>query len=280
MFGHRERGLYQQQDAEEFCTYVLNAISATLPTHTSTGTSNLVDDLFQIGFRCTWDPTICAMCRYLCPESGESYVTDEHAEKLFCNIRGGANEEVKVNFLAQVGKASGADAQGLKLGLEGEVEKHSDVLGRTALWKKTMEISSLPKYLCVMVAVLCWADGVVHAVLLEAAARDARGRHRVQDHARGGVPVPTGYQRVLHAGSAAGDERSVGGAEPRVDGARHAGERAVPGLREGLRGQSGPEERNSAIAAGRQRGADELRSAGGVRGVLRAVGDRFAYGKS
>lgn len=155
VFGHRERGLYQQQDAEEFCTYLLNAISATLPTHTSTRTSNLVDDLFQIGFRCTWDPTICSMCRYSCPESGESYVTDEHAEKLFCNIRGGANEDVKVNFLSQVGSSErgreGAEPQGLKLGLEGEVEKHSDVLGRTALWKKTMQISSLPKVLCVMV---------------------------------------------------------------------------------------------------------------------------------
>ena len=39
----------------------------------------------------------------------------------------------------------------MKLGLEGEVEKHSDVLGRPALWKKTMKISSRPKVLCVMV---------------------------------------------------------------------------------------------------------------------------------
>ena len=100
--------MYQQQDAEEFCTYVLNAISATLPTHTSTRTSNLVDALFQIGFRCTWDPTVCTLCRYSCPESGESYVTDEHAAKLFCNIRGGANEEVKVNFLSQVGSSERA----------------------------------------------------------------------------------------------------------------------------------------------------------------------------
>lgn len=108
MFGHRERGLYQQQDAEEFCAYVLNAISAALPTHTSARTSNLVDDLFQIGFRCTWARTVDVICSYSCPESGESYVTDEHAEKLFCNIRGGANEDVKVNFLSQVGQRSGA----------------------------------------------------------------------------------------------------------------------------------------------------------------------------
>lgn len=50
------------------------------------------------------------------------------------------------------------------------MEKHSDVLGRTALWKKTMQISSLPKYLCVMVREVRLSHGVVHAVLLEAAA--------------------------------------------------------------------------------------------------------------
>ena len=44
----------------------------------------------------------------------------------------------------------------MKLGLEGEVEKHSDVLGRTALWKKTMQISSLPKVLWVMVLRSRW----------------------------------------------------------------------------------------------------------------------------
>ena len=40
------------------------------------------------------------------------------------------------------------------MGLEGEVEKHSDVLGKTVTWKKKMEISSLPKYLCVEVRMM------------------------------------------------------------------------------------------------------------------------------
>ena len=53
VFGHRERGLYQQQDAEEFCAYLLSAIAATLPTHTFDRASNLVDDLVQHRFRCT-----------------------------------------------------------------------------------------------------------------------------------------------------------------------------------------------------------------------------------
>jgi len=40
--------------------------------------------------------------RYTCAESGESYTTEEEATKLYCNIRGGASEENKVNFMYQV----------------------------------------------------------------------------------------------------------------------------------------------------------------------------------
>ena len=91
------------------------------------------------------------MVRYTCTESGESYTTEEDATKLYCNIRGGANEENKVNFMYQVVRGRWREAQGIKLGLEGEVEKHSEVLGRSAQWTKTMRISSVPKYLCVQV---------------------------------------------------------------------------------------------------------------------------------
>ena len=40
---------------------------------------------------------------YSCEESGESYKTEEEANLLYCNIRGGTNEEDKVNFMSQVG---------------------------------------------------------------------------------------------------------------------------------------------------------------------------------
>ena len=49
----------------------------------------------------------------------------------------------------------GREAQGIKLGLEGEVEKHSEVLGRSVQWTKTMRVSSVPKYLCVEVGGGC-----------------------------------------------------------------------------------------------------------------------------
>ena len=101
-FGERERGLYQQQvamkerderqDAEEFYSYLLNALSIVLPKKHNGNQSNLMKDLFEIGYHCT----------YHCDESGETYTTDETANKLYCTIRGGANDDEKVNFMYQV----------------------------------------------------------------------------------------------------------------------------------------------------------------------------------
>jgi hypothetical protein len=36
-------------------------------------------------------------------------------------------------------------------GLEGELEKNSDVLNRNAIWSTTARVDQLPKYLCVQV---------------------------------------------------------------------------------------------------------------------------------
>ena len=82
------------QDADEFYSFILNALSATLTTQHGTVQSNLIKDLFEIRYRCT----------YSCPESGESYTTEEITNKLYCNIRGGANTTEKVNFMFQVGE--------------------------------------------------------------------------------------------------------------------------------------------------------------------------------
>ena len=41
------------QDAEEFYSFLLNAMAATLPTSHRGRASDLVKDLFQIKFQCT-----------------------------------------------------------------------------------------------------------------------------------------------------------------------------------------------------------------------------------
>jgi hypothetical protein len=41
----------------------------------------------------------------------------------------------------------------MALALEGDVEKHSDVLGRNAVWRKTARVKKLPKYVSPRVSV-------------------------------------------------------------------------------------------------------------------------------
>lgn len=67
-------------------------------------------------------------------------VKTEKALKLVCNIT------IETNHLSE----------GIKIGLEGAIEKHSDVLGRNAQWKKTLRINRLPKYLCVQFMRFYW----------------------------------------------------------------------------------------------------------------------------
>lgn len=45
---------------------------------------------------------------------------------------------------------------GLKLWMVGTIEKHSDVLGRNAIWNKTVRIAKLPQYLCIQFMRFFW----------------------------------------------------------------------------------------------------------------------------
>ena len=64
----------------------------------------------------------------------------ENAFKLVCNITKDTNHV----------------SEGLKIGLEGTLEKNSQVLGRNAIWKKELRINKLPKYLCVQFMRFYW----------------------------------------------------------------------------------------------------------------------------
>ncbi|CAM9907516.1 unnamed protein product, partial [Phaeothamnion confervicola] len=93
------------------------------------GASNVVDALFGLEMEET-----------LTCQEGEGAeavkTTTDLARKLVCNIQGGAGQANQINHLHE----------GVKLGLVGEVEKYSDVLGRNAVWTKTQRIKRLPRY--------------------------------------------------------------------------------------------------------------------------------------
>ncbi|TDH65481.1 hypothetical protein CCR75_003912 [Bremia lactucae] len=130
-------GGFMQQDSEEFLSTLFATLQQTL-TRPAGGlkslapTSNMVDALF--GFE--MDETI------ECTESGmeAAVVKKEKALKLVCNIT------ISTNHLSE----------GINIGLEGTIEKHSDVLGKNAVWKKTLRMNRLPKYLCVQFMRFYW----------------------------------------------------------------------------------------------------------------------------
>lgn len=46
--------------------------------------------------------------------------------------------------------------EGVMHGLGGEVEKHSELLGRNAVWTRTARLASLPRYLCIQMMRFYW----------------------------------------------------------------------------------------------------------------------------
>jgi ubiquitin carboxyl-terminal hydrolase 14 len=116
---------YSQQDAEEFYNTLMTALSSGLRS-----VDRRIDELLGVEIEETLTCTETDM---------ETPITNrDRAMKIVCNIQGGAGAPTMINYIQE----------GIKLALEGTVEKNSSILGRNALWKKTQKIASLPKYLC------------------------------------------------------------------------------------------------------------------------------------
>ena len=133
-------GRPQQQDAEELFNALAQSIGAALA-----GPSLLPATSFDSLLGIEMENTL------KCDESGDEpeSISKDKVNKLVCNVQGSQ----------QAGDGSSQIdhlQEGLKLGLEGKVEKNSDVLGRNALWKKTSKICKLPRYLCIQFMRFFW----------------------------------------------------------------------------------------------------------------------------
>jgi len=120
-----------QQDAEEFYNIVTQSISAA--TSPSDASASLVLEM---------EETLTCAETDLEPQ----VVRREIVNKLVCNIQGGPGSTVSVNYIAE----------GLRLGLEGSIEKSSEVLGRNAIWNKKQRLMKLPKFMCVQFMRFFW----------------------------------------------------------------------------------------------------------------------------
>ena len=162
-----------QQDAEEFYSGLLTIgaeemkdrqqMKAALPAageEELAGASNVVDALF--GFKMEETLTCDEFDDKGAASGGDDMQVEMEARapteppvksfdlhrKLVCNIQGGADGSAQTNVTHIV--------EGINLSLEGTIEKHSEVLGRDALWKRTQRISRLPPILVVQFGRFYW----------------------------------------------------------------------------------------------------------------------------
>mmetsp|Transcript_38368 Transcript_38368/g.85421 ORF Transcript_38368/g.85421 Transcript_38368/m.85421 type:complete len:521 (+) Transcript_38368:65-1627(+) len=115
-----EGGTFMQQDAEECWTNLVYTLREKVQDGAG---SSLPDQLLGVGTR----------LKLTCEESGEEFQEDSKMYMLKCNI------SQEVNHLHE----------GLLLGLKDDRERHSEKLGRTALFKGSSVLTSLPEYLTV-----------------------------------------------------------------------------------------------------------------------------------
>jgi len=140
-------GVPKQQDADEFFSNLLQSFQSVPATPEIVGegteAAQSAIDVASALFGFTVETTLT------CQEQTETpSVKKEKAFKIVCNIDGGGGADQHINHLSQ----------GLLLGLEGQVEKRSESLGRDALYKRVSRIDRLPRYLCVQFMRFFWKE--------------------------------------------------------------------------------------------------------------------------
>lgn len=132
-----QSGGYMQQDAEEFYNVLAMSISSALEA-TGVDGARARDSLLNMQA----DETIS------CTECPEEPVTSRRVSinRLVCNIQGGHGSSTVINHLHE----------GLRLGLNSSVEKHSAILGRNAEWGIRQQLAKLPRFLCVQFMRFFW----------------------------------------------------------------------------------------------------------------------------
>jgi ubiquitin carboxyl-terminal hydrolase 14 len=141
-----QHGQPMQQDAEEFYSGLLTVAAQetqdVTPLNASAeelqGAANLVDAVFGI----IMEETL------ICDESPQEtpVVTKDLHRKLVCNIQGGHGTTTNITHVAE----------GIQLGLEGKIEKNSEILGRNAQWTRRQRMARLPPILVVQFGRFYW----------------------------------------------------------------------------------------------------------------------------
>lgn len=140
------RGGYMQQDAEEFYTTLVNTLQNSLQSSSSSSPAsrawkNLISFDVEDQLTCQESPQEPTVSRV------------ETVNRLVCNIQGGG---VSPASSTSASTAVNHLHEGLKLSMEGIIEKRSELLGRDAIWKKQQKITRLSKYICIQFMRFFW----------------------------------------------------------------------------------------------------------------------------
>jgi ubiquitin carboxyl-terminal hydrolase 14 len=127
------QGRWMQQDAEEFYNTLTNAVQREVD-RTSTPFCSLLGLSLEEQITCNESDLETSTSR------------SEAVNKIVCNIQGGSGASTNIDHMHE----------GLKLGLEGTLEKFSTVLERNAIWSRKQRIASLPRYICVQFMRFFW----------------------------------------------------------------------------------------------------------------------------
>jgi len=132
---------FLQQDADEFLTKLLTRIGS------DNVKENFITDLFEVELERTEK----------CSESEESETSVDKSIRLTCFV----SKEISHLIF------------GVQAGLDSEIEKNSPALGRSAIWKRSDRIKSLPQFLCINISRFQWkttSDGGVNCKQLRSVA--------------------------------------------------------------------------------------------------------------
>jgi ubiquitin carboxyl-terminal hydrolase 14 len=161
-------GQPMQQDAEEFYSGILTMIAeqtrgkenirkglASVSDAELAGADNLVDALFGMKMK---ETLTCdefagldaggAGADGAAPPTEPPVISYDLHRKLVCNIQGGSDGAAQTN-VSHIG-------EGIQLSLSGKIQKHSEVLGRDAVWTRQQRIARLPPVIAVQFGRFYW----------------------------------------------------------------------------------------------------------------------------
>ena len=126
-----DHGHHKQQDAEECYSQLLTSFKNALKLNDDeTGSTDLVEKLFGI--------ELVNTVKNKESEEEPVQVAKENVLRLSCHID---NNNNPINHLAE----------GLKISLECEIEKHCDFLGRNAIWFKQSKVNKLVSLILILI---------------------------------------------------------------------------------------------------------------------------------